>query len=125
MQIDIQSGPALILASGTVFSFLGHPLEMFVGGIRVVFQLVNDSSGEDGIRHTSNQTENSILIELVNLRTAQSTVSAGPIGEVEFYPDEGKPRWDKLYLNFAFTPGAKEPGSDFKIEYTFYAVMKP
>lgn len=111
MQLFIRSGPARVLASGSVTAFAAHPLRFDLGPAAVVLRFTTAPDVEDVAVRAATAEDGAIVLELINFDGADGRGSAVPVplGEVE---------GGMLYLHFrVFRFGRTE---DRTVTYTFY-----
>ena len=118
MTFRVASGPALVLGSGTVTAFFGHPIHLEIPLDEAVYRLHFFFSGDPAVDGPTVQTaeiENGLAIQLVNFDGPEGRGSAVPVllGELGD---------DLLFLHFrVFRYGKTE---DRTVHYTVYRCRK-
>jgi hypothetical protein len=112
---EITSGPSEVVASGMVIAFSGHPIEISLGPLKLLFEFVtNRATPQQNIQATVPKP-NYLKLELVNFDNplGAGTIKPMPVGSLSI---SGRNR--VLYLHFRVYGIGGE--ADKTLQYTFY-----
>jgi hypothetical protein len=118
MAYSIRSGPAKVIATGSVTGFFGHPIRFAVGYLDRTHVLELEFSSAPEIADVEVQTEwlpDGMKLLLVNFDRPDGRGSANPVLLAEF---------EEELLFFHFRVFRLGQSNDRTVHYTFYAVRK-
>jgi len=115
--LDIKSGNADIIASGTVMSFEGNPIEIEFGEPKNRLKLINvfqDEKGKGDLRvEAINIDDNTLKITFFNFKNPHGSGNTKPLS---FGTYEGR----RLYINYRIFDLNPNENIDKTLHYTIY-----
>ena len=109
-----------MITHGKIYSYREHPIQVDVLGLALVFRQIRDETRNKGVFPIA-QEDNSLIIDIVNIRTAFTTSEPFKFGETLGTLDNGDLEPQNLCVNFKYEP-TKGDRLQFCISYTAYGV---
>jgi hypothetical protein len=118
VSVSVKSGPAEVIASGSVFSFNGNPVELAIGGISLIFEFEQDKTRQEHAIDPKTPDEKTVKLTLINF---DSSLGLGSTAPLRFGILKGR----QLYFHFrVYGLGSRVDGSpavDHLLYYCFFA----
>lgn len=116
------SGPADILISGSVISYLNHPIQINIAGLDVVFKRTYEVGLPSGVT-MGPQDDYLFLVEINRQDKYFATTEPEVFGEIQRLDAKTNGVYTcKMALNFTYTPIDRRQEGQFGITYTIYAI---